>query len=204
MDKEKKKPTEAEETKAPAESAEQAGESPAPETDKATEPEKAAKPDAEGAEAGTTDTDKTDVSSPETAAKSEKTDTEGETAEKSAEKDAQPPKADTEKPAAEAAAPPAPDLRMELLNAKAQLAAFKSGVRGDAVEDAVCLALHDAKKTGEVSEKSVAEALKGVLDRHPEWKQEETPAGSFRVGADGGKAAQTASSDEISKIFGNA
>lgn len=204
MDKEKKKPTEAEETKAPAESAEQAGEPPAPETDKATEPEKAAKPDAEGAEAGTTDTDKTDVSSPETAAKSEKTDTEGETAEKSAEKDAQPPKADTEKPAAEAAAPPAPDLRMELLNAKAQLAAFKSGVRGDAVEDAVCLALHDAKKTGEVSEKSVAEALKGVLDRHPEWKQEETPAGSFRVGADGGKAAQTASSDEISKIFGNA
>ena len=202
MDKEKKKPTEAEETKAPA--AEQAGEPPAPETDKATEPEKAAKPDAEGAEAGTTDTDKTDVSSPETAAKSEKTDTEGETAEKSAEKDAQPPKADTEKPAAEAAAPPAPDLRMELLNAKAQLAAFKSGVRGDAVEDAVCLALHDAKKTGEVSEKSVAEALKGVLDRHPEWKQEETPAGSFRVGADGGKAAQTASSDEISKIFGNA
>lgn len=204
MDKEKKKPTEEEETKAPAEAAEQAGEPPAPETDKATEPEKAAKPDAEGAEAGTTDTDKTDVSSPETAAKSEKTDTEGETAEKSAEKDAQPPKADTEKPAAEAAAPPAPDLRMELLNAKAQLAAFKSGVRGDAVEDAVCLALHDAKKTGEVSEKSVAEALKGVLDRHPEWKQEETPAGSFRVGADGGKAAQTASSDEISKIFGNA
>ena len=144
------------------------------------------------------------MSSPETAAKSEKTDTEGETAEETAEKDAKPPEADTEKPSAEAAAPPAPDLRMELLNAKAQLAAFKSGVRGDAVEDAVCLALYDAKKTGEVSEKSVAEALKGVLDRHPQWKQEETPAGSFRVGADGGNATQTASSDEISKIFGNA
>lgn len=194
MDKEKKKPTEAEETKAPAEAAE-AGEPPAPETDKATEPEKTAKPDAEGTETGTKDADKTDVSSLEAAAKSEKTDTASESAEETAEKDAKPP---------EAAAPPAPDLRMELLNAKAQLAAFKSGVRGDAVEDAVCLALHDAKKTGEVSEKSVAEALKGVLDRHPEWKQEETPAGSFRVGADGGKAAQTASSDEISKIFGNA
>ena len=197
MDKEKKKATEAEETKATAEAAE-AGKPPAPETDKATEPEtdkatepeKTAKPDAEGAETGTKDADKTD--------------TEGETAEETAEKDAKPPEADTEQPSAEAAAPPAPDLRMELLNAKAQLAAFKSGVRGDAVEDAVCLALHDAKKTGEVSEKSVAEALKGVLDRHPEWKQEETPAGSFRVGADGGKAAQTASSDEISKIFGNA
>lgn len=203
MDKEKKKPTEAEETRAPAEAAE-AGEPPAPETDKATEPEKTAKPDAEGTETGTKDADKTDVSSLEAAAKSEKTDTASESAEETAEKDAKPPEADTEQPSAEAAAPPAPDLRMELLNAKAQLAAFKSGVRGDAVEDAVCLALHDAKKTGEVSEKSVAEALKGVLDRHPEWKQEETPAGSFRVGADGGKAAQTASSDEISKIFGNA
>lgn len=203
MDKEKKKPTEAEETRAPAEAAE-AGEPPAPETDKATKPEKTAKPDAEGTETGTKDADKTDVSSLEAAAKSEKTDTASESAEETAEKDAKPPEADTEQPSAEAAAPPAPDLRMELLNAKAQLAAFKSGVRGDAVEDAVCLALHDAKKTGEVSEKSVAEALKGVLDRHPEWKQEETPAGSFRVGADGGKAAQTASSDEISKIFGNA
>lgn len=81
-------------------------------------------------------------------------------------------------------------------------AAFKSGVRGEVVEDAVCLALHDAKKTGEVSEKSVAQALKGVLNRHPEWKQESASAGNFRVGAESGKMPNTAS-DEISKIFGN-
>ena len=91
---------------------------------------------------------------------------------------------------------------MELLNTKVQLAAFKSGVRGEVVEDAVCLALHDAKKTGEVSEKSVAQALKGVLNRHPEWKQESASAGNFRVGAESGKTPNTAS-DEISKIFGN-
>lgn len=91
---------------------------------------------------------------------------------------------------------------MELLNTKVQLAAFKSGVRGEVVEDAVCLALHDAKKTGEVSEKSVAQALKGVLNRHPEWKQESASAGNFRVGAESGKMPNTAS-DEISKIFGN-
>ena len=204
MDKEKKKPTEAQETKPAAEATEKAGESTAPETDKATAPEQAAKPDAERTEAENGSTDKAEASSPEAAAKSEKTDTEGETAEKTSEKDAQPPEADTEKLPAEAGQSPESNLRTELLNAKAQLAAFKSGVRGDAVEDAVCLALYDAKKTGEASEKRVAEALKGVLDRHPEWKQEEPTTGSFRVGADGGKAVQTASSDEISKIFGNA
>lgn len=91
---------------------------------------------------------------------------------------------------------------LELLNTKAQLAAFKSGVRGDVVEDAVCLAMHDAKKNGEVTEKTIADALSGVLDRHPEWKNAPESANNIRVGADGSKETHS-SNDEISKIFGN-
>lgn len=91
---------------------------------------------------------------------------------------------------------------LELLITKAQLAAFKSGVRGDVVEDAVCLAMHDAKKNGEVTEKTIADALSGVLDRHPEWKNAPESANNIRVGADGSKETHS-SNDEISKIFGN-
>lgn len=91
---------------------------------------------------------------------------------------------------------------LELLNTKAQLAAFKSGVRGDVVEDAVCLAMHDAKKNGAVTEKTIADALSGVLDRHPEWKNAPESANNIRVGADGSKEKHS-SNDEISKIFGN-
>lgn len=96
------------------------------------------------------------------------------------------------------------DPAMALLDAKAQLAAFKSGVKPDAVEDAVCLAIHDAKKAGTVDEGSVSTALKGVLKRHPEWQQSNDAgtAPGFRIGADGSKSAPT-SNDAISKIFGN-
>lgn len=90
----------------------------------------------------------------------------------------------------------------ELLNAKAQIAAFKSGVRSDVVEDAVCLAMHDAKQKGELTEESVAEALSGVLSRHPEWKAPADSTNNFRVGADGSKETPS-SNDEIAKIFGN-
>lgn len=195
MDKEKKKSTEANEAQAPAADTEK---TPVPEKDnkpeidseeKATEADNAAKASAEG-------------TIPEVDEKSEKTTTEGAAAEKNAENETPPPEAPAETRKGEAESIPGQDLQMELLNTKVQLAAFKSGVRGEVVEDAVCLALHDAKKTGEVSEKSVAQALKGVLNRHPEWKQESASAGNFRVGAESGKMPNTAS-DEISKIFGN-
>lgn len=195
MDKEKKKSTEASEAQAPAADTEK---TPVPEKDnkpeidseeKATEADNAAKASTEG-------------TPPEADEKSEKTATEGAAAEKNAENETPPPEAPAETRKGEAESIPGQDLQMELLNTKVQLAAFKSGVRGEAVEDAVCLALHDAKKTGEVSEKSVAQALKGVLNRHPEWKQESASAGNFRVGAESGKMPNTAS-DEISKIFGN-
>ena len=195
MDKEKKKSTEASEAQAPAADTEK---TPVPEKDnkpeiaseeKATEADKAEKASAEG-------------TIPEADEKSEKTAAEGAAAEKNAEKETPPPEVPAESRKGEAESIPGQDLQMELLNTKVQLAAFKSGVRGEVVEDAVCLALHDAKKTGEVSEKSVAQALKGVLNRHPEWKQEAASAGNFRVGAESGKMPNTAS-DEISKIFGN-
>lgn len=195
MDKEKKKSTEASEAQAPAADTEK---TPVPEKDnkpeiaseeKVTEADNAAKASAEG-------------TIPEADEKSEKTATEGAAAEKNAEKETPPPEVPEESRKGEAESIPGQDLQMELLNTKVQLAAFKSGVRGEVVEDAVCLALHDAKKTGEVSEKSVAQALKGVLNRHPEWKQESASAGNFRVGAESGKMPNTAS-DEISKIFGN-
>lgn len=195
MDKEKKKSTEASEAQASAE-----------DTEKTPVPEKDSKPEIASAEtlteADNAEKASTEGTSPEADEKSEKTDIEGAAAEKNAEKETPPPEVPAETRKGEAESIPGQDLQMELLNTKVQLAAFKSGVRGEVVEDAVCLALHDAKKTGEVSEKSVAQALKGVLNRHPEWKQEAASAGNFRVGAESGKMPNTAS-DEISKIFGN-
>lgn len=135
-------------------------------------------------------------------------------AEKPAEADSEPPaekssesaeldSAEAEPPAAE---PPAvsedPVQNTELLEVKAQLAAYKSGVRGDVVEDAVCLAVHDAQKAGELTEKTVSKALEGVLERHPEWKNAAENTAGFRVGADGSQKPP-ASNDAISQIFGN-
>lgn len=94
------------------------------------------------------------------------------------------------------------DLKAQLLAAQAQLAAFKCGVRSEAVEDAVCLAINDAKKKGEVTQESIADALSGVLNRHPDWKNFYEPSNDFRIGADGMSKANS-SIDEISQIFGN-
>lgn len=123
-----------------------------------------------------------------------------------AEKSADSTETDADKAETSAAEPPAasadPVQNTELLEVKAQLAAYKSGVRGDVVEDAVCLAVHDAQKAGELTEKTVLEALKGVLERHPEWKNTVESTAGFRVGADGSQKPP-ASDDAISQIFGN-
>lgn len=99
------------------------------------------------------------------------------------------------------------NAQKELVAARAQLAAIKSGISPAAVEDAVLLAIHAAEKSGDdVDEDSVAEALKEVLKRHPEWKTDsgsQKPAGSgFRVGA-GSKESPLAEDDKLSSIFGN-
>ncbi len=162
-----------------------------PQKDEAASDEKQAEENGEGV-----------LSSSETAEKSEKTDTPAKAETETAPQDGSEQAVDTAQAQTEPTAPPTQTRDMELLDAKAQLAAFKCGVRADVVEDAVCLAMRDAGKTGEVTEKSVADALTGVLDRHPEWKQVQESGSNFRVGADGSKATHS-TSDEISKIFGN-
>lgn len=83
-------------------------------------------------------------------------------------------------------------MRRELLLSKVQLSALKSGARTEAIEDAVLLAMHDAEKSGELTEETVQKALDGVLKRHPEWKQakEEGKPGGFQVGAPAGDATK--------------
>lgn len=201
MAKEEKKPTEETTAEKPEEKKSEEkteGETPAapqpdtaPQKDEAASDEKQAEENGEGA-----------PSSSETAEKSEKADTPAEVKPAPAPQDTSEQTVDIAQAQTEPTAPPTQARDMELLDAKAQLAAFKCGVRADVVEDAVCLAMRDAGKTGEVTEKSVADALTGVLDRHPEWKQVQESGSNFRVGADGSKATH-ATSDEISKIFGN-
>ena len=91
---------------------------------------------------------------------------------------APPPTVPQETPASDA-------YQKELMEAKAQIEAFKSGVRSDAVEDAVYLAVREVEKSGdEVDEDTIREALKTVLKRHPSWKNTEKQKTGIKVGAD--------------------
>ena len=75
------------------------------------------------------------------------------------------------------------------------------------MEDAVLLAMHDVEKAGdELDEDAVAEALKEVLKRHPEWKKQDDPkssSGGFRVGASGNGNQPKTDDDALAAIFGN-
>lgn len=77
-------------------------------------------------------------------------------------------------------------MNRELLVARAQLDAWREGIVPGAVEDAVHLAVMAAEKAGEADEEGVRDALKEVLQRHPEWKAPDKTAakGGFRVGVD--------------------
>lgn len=108
---------------------------------------------------------------------------------------------------APATAPPAVDntelqkTQHDLLEAHAELAAVKSGLNPAVAEDAVLLAVHEVEKTGDdLDDDSVADALKAVLKRHPEWKAAKDGTG-FRVGAGGGDAQQ-ATTDMLNEAFG--
>lgn len=99
------------------------------------------------------------------------------------------------------------NAQKELVAARAQLAAIKSGIAAAAVEDAVLLAMHEVEKNGDdPDEDSVSEALKIVLKRHPEWKKEEDPKkpgnAGFRVGASSTEAPAQ-EDDKLASIFGN-
>lgn len=119
-----------------------------------------------------------------------------------------PPEVPEEKPDTQPSeeAPAVESTNDELLLARAELSAIKSGMSVSVAEDAVVLAMHDLKKDGAVPDQAGLEkALKGVLKRHPEWdakKQQGTPAG-FKVGADGSQNQNSAADDTISRAFGN-
>lgn len=98
------------------------------------------------------------------------------------------------------------DFSQELLLAKAELAAIKSGMDVSFAEDAVVLAVHDIRKEGGTPDSdSIEKAVKNVLKRHPEWnaKKETDKSAGFKVGADGTKNRTTEDDDAIARAFGN-
>lgn len=98
------------------------------------------------------------------------------------------------------------DFSQELLLAKAELAAIKSGMDVSFAEDAVVLAVHDIRKEGGTPDSdSIEQAVKNVLKRHPEWnaKKETDKSAGFKVGADGTKNQAAEDDDAISRAFGN-
>ena len=90
-----------------------------------------------------------------------------------------------------------------LVETRAQLTAVKSGINPAMVEDAVLLAIHAVEKDGDdPDDENVADALKDILKRHPEWKTDKGNAGTgFRVGAGGGDPQQ-ATADMLNEAFG--
>ena len=90
-----------------------------------------------------------------------------------------------------------------LVETRAQLTAIKSGINPAVVEDAVLLAIHEVEKDGDdPDDETVADALKDVLKRHPEWKADKGNTGTgFRVGA-GGVDSQQATTDMLNEAFG--
>ena len=106
-----------------------------------------------------------------------------------------PPAADPDDPKDPPAADPQTDpqpeseevatLKLQLLESNARVAAYKSGVKPAAVEDAVVLAMHAVNTAGgELSEEAIQQALATVLERHPEWNAASTPTAPVKAGAD--------------------
>ena len=94
-------------------------------------------------------------------------------------------------PAADPQTDPQPEseevatLKLQLLESNARVAAYKSGVKPAAVEDAVVLAMHAVNTAGgELSEEAIQQALATVLERHPEWNAASTPTAPVKAGAD--------------------
>lgn len=80
---------------------------------------------------------------------------------------------------------PNPELErmaVELQTARAQLEAFRMDIRPEMVEDAVYLAIREAGNEGSVDDDSMREALKSVMNRHPEWKKDAKQTGGIKVG----------------------
>lgn len=77
-------------------------------------------------------------------------------------------------------------MKAELMEAKAQSAAARIGIKSDCIEDAVYLAVRAAQKEsdGDPDEDDIKAALAQVMKKHPEWKAGGNEANKgFRVGA---------------------
>lgn len=76
-------------------------------------------------------------------------------------------------------------LIRELTIARAQLAAVQSDIDPKQAADAVVLAVYALEQEGKAAdEKAIAAALKGVIERHPEWKAGGTPKAPEKAGAE--------------------
>lgn len=84
----------------------------------------------------------------------------------------------------DAADPKIAQLQHDLAMSNAMVEAFRCGISPDAVEDAVALAVYALQRDGKPIDKAaVAEELKGVLTRHPEWQAGVRPKPTMRGGA---------------------
>lgn len=91
----------------------------------------------------------------------------------------EPPADPPAEPSTDPPAAPAEDidkLKADLMMARAQIAAYRNGIRPDAVDDAVVLAMHDLQQSGtEPSEEAVDAALQQVISRHKSWTSAAPP-----------------------------
>lgn len=94
-------------------------------------------------------------------------------------------------------------LRLELLAARSQLAAYGAGVAPEMIADAVTLATAEAQAAGDVSAESIAKAMEGVLKRHPEWKAGD-PGRAGGDGSGGEKSAGAGPAGDPSRAGGPA
>ena len=194
MSKSKKTPEQEEETKGKAPAAPEEDPKPAEETAKDGKPEE--KPAEDPPKDKGNSEEKPSEEKPENAEDPEQEE------EKPAEEkpeDAEQPKDDPEKDPAPAAtgsesSEREAQLEAELLEARARLAAYDSGVDPSKVGDAVILATAEAEKDGDLTEAGVTKAMANVLKRHPEWKAsgsdgKKSGAGGFKLGADPDKSS---------------
>ena len=76
-------------------------------------------------------------------------------------------------------------LIRELTIARAQLAAVQSDIDPKQAADAVILAVYALEQEGKAAdEKAISAALKGVMERHPEWKAGAAQKAPDKAGAD--------------------
>lgn len=91
------------------------------------------------------------------------------------------------------------ELEAENFRLKTQLEAMKIGFSPEVIEDAVVLAENIVKCDGV----DIAEALKTVSKKYPDWKVDTgREKGGFKIGADSTGTKPTSADDKLKKAFG--